>query len=137
MSHIHGGYVGGASAKKHVGKASRRCSRVQATFAFHLDIGECIEGTGELVTCAADVFSQLALAHVEGVLRAHDHRCLARGLAVDLHVPGGNKLCGEGSGAHESGFDQVFIEAHVSLSSFCRCLATGYLVQVNPQSFAV
>ena len=70
------------------------------------------------MTCAADVFSQLALAHVEGVLRAHDHRCLARGLAVDLHVSCRDKFCGEGSGAHESGFDQVFIEAHGVLVFF-------------------
>ena len=125
MSDVNCGYVGGSSTKQHVGKASGGCSRVQATLALHLDIGERVEGTGELVPCAADVFGQLALAHVEGILRAHKHGRFARNLAVDLHVSCRDEFCGEGSGAHESGFDQVFIEAHGVLVFFLSSSGDG------------
>ena len=68
--------------------------------------------------CAADVFGQLALAHVEGVLGTYEHGRFARNFAVDLHISCRDEFCGEGSGAHESGFDQVFIEAHGVLVFF-------------------
>ena len=84
--------------------------------------------------CAADVFGQLALAHVEGVLGTYEHGRFACNLSVDLHVSCRDEFCGEGSGAHESGFDQVLIEArgvfaHIFFLSSCSA--------VNPQNITV
>ena len=86
------------------------------------------------MACAADVFGQFALTHVEGILRSHEPGRFARGLTIDLHVSSGNELCGEGSGTHESGFDQVLIEArgvfaHIFFLSSCSAM--------NPQNITV